>query len=645
MKKVLLVLLMLCLCSCTKNIETKNREPLDLDYKLEDKFGGTVFSYYYTEFPVALGLPKYTEEELKDISDDDAVESIDTLVDAYGYLHFVKHVMAADTLAVEKLYELLCDDFDMGIIELSSKTNNFYKMLYIKSEGLYYPVDLYQYLKFSSSYLKQYKNLSYICDDFETFKSTLIEGIPWFLDNDPVTSIYVDDSYKSIELYNGENAVIRKNEGVKYYLFNNNYFPLDTGLPELDENKLNALLECEEYEAYLSINNYVDTIRFLSLKEVDMDPFITMPFIINCISDNYDEIGSINIRASNDYWHIYIKANDLFYVLNPFEDLLIENNLYLKNKYVFSSKEEMTEYLYINYSKEENENIEVNIITAPKQNYRFIKDKNNIDYFVMNVSGCDVYRYYDQCIPVELGLPELSKEEINEIIKGEKEKVADRINTLADAICYIKEANMVFDDFDHPINKNSIIAPDSGNLHYANTGDSFTYSASGLETLKLNYAQCTASSTLLKYLLKDDYKEIGYIYMDFSIGGHCMLYFKGNDNNYYVINPAQYLCSNDNQKAINSVLDYDPNIDVCDKSLDELMNALATASVIPADEGAKLLDICTFDYNGVYCVNAFDGSNVFPLGSSPISWVRRIQLKESVPQHCTDLDYIIGLAD
>lgn len=138
--------------------------------------------------------------------------------------------------------------------------------------------------------------------------------------------------------------------------------------------------------------------------------------------------------------------------------------------------------------------------------------------------GTQVFPCAGTSLPVGLGMPKLSDEEIDALIaEGDYEKMAKTITTMADAanLCYRMEL-----EFDESRDNNT-----HGEFHYRN---------SAWSVLENGIGQCVSMSNLIHYLLQGDYQEVGYVNVRTPGDGHVMNYIRHNGM-YYLINSTDYV--------------------------------------------------------------------------------------------------------
>lgn len=121
-------------------------------------------------------------------------------------------------------------------------------------------------------------------------------------------------------------------------------------------------------------------------------------------------------------------------------------------------------------------------------------------------------------LPEELGMPKLTKAQVQELVGAEPEEIQEKISTVYDLLQYLKLVN-----FD--------LRETTG------AQDGWIYSNSGKQVVKENRGNLT---TVVKYVLKDDYEEIGFVQMLYDTEfSYAMNYIK-QDGIYYFISIENY---------------------------------------------------------------------------------------------------------
>ena len=360
-KILLSLLIIVMLVGC--NNESSKEEP-------EAKYNEEIYIYNDIEIPVALGSPSLTEEELKNIKVKETKDRINNYADALMYLQkYYKNALPLDT--INKMCELLSDDFEeISYINLKFTDTNYLVMV-IKTSGLYYPVDVYDNVTNSGEWLRNYQDLQYVSDDLEKTTNNVVKGNRLVSDKGDVVS------YDVICLYDSNAPIIyidldiNKFGNESGYTYNSFQFIDAYGLPKLSDDEIKNLVDeinKGNYEAArtgvstvldfvrlmeelgfksTSINNLVpgDNYRGVDVGNIsynDRDGFMytisgteslivkegqctsTASLLNYILSDDYEEVGYVFLRfisrdTGNEDGHAinYIKVDDKYYLVSP----------------------------------------------------------------------------------------------------------------------------------------------------------------------------------------------------------------------------------------------------------------------------------------------------------------------------------------
>lgn len=294
MKKRLLIIVIILIiivgCSNSSSLKDNNnsseeKKVLDLDYSYSTVNGIDVYSYFddkcmiEMQFPKALGLPKYTLDELKQLNEDSAKEKLDSFADIYVYVHYVKKIMKNNLEGINIFYEYLIDKYEeVKYLQISDSFTN-YQLLCILKDGQYYPLDVTQYLHSPSKYLNNYAEDDYLCSDISTLEEKLKNGNPWLI-GDKVTVRCLDEeeipnslsskhkkdtnfeNYQ-IKLINGEEATVYKYNNTEVYDYCGVQIPLGLGLPKLTLDKINELVNSDHTTVAKEITTFADAIAYM----------------------------------------------------------------------------------------------------------------------------------------------------------------------------------------------------------------------------------------------------------------------------------------------------------------------------------------------------------------------------------------------
>ena len=393
--------------------------------------------------------------------------------------------------------------------------------------------------------------------------------------------------------------------------------------------------ESTSYKTKDEVTSYIDALLFAkdNLASYKGGPLVTK--IFDMIKDDYVESGTIMAQCDNleVHYYIYVNADDKYILLDP-EGQLATKKWFgnYDRDFIFDSYTELEEE--INSLTFDNELKKISKINTYM---KFGDDTREIAY----KSNVPLIKYDNYVVPLALGPQKISDEQMCELIKNENnDKVAETITTVADAINYMikKDFSVDYGNSGTHYYKNMDYA-DAGNLHY--NDEWVLYTAPGLELLSIKALQCSASCTLMKYLLENDYPEVGYVH----ITGHAMLYVRADDGKYYLVQPSDYL---KNRLSVPWEDTYEDGEDFCADTLKELMENFAEVYI---NNGCELNVIFTYCYDGTICCGtlATPGpgeeyqKHYFPKGSNPMCWYGNVEVGEFVPKHETSQNRIIGL--
>lgn len=134
-------------------------------------------------------------------------------------------------------------------------------------------------------------------------------------------------------------------------------------------------------------------------------------------------------------------------------------------------------------------------------------------------------------LPFELGHPQYSVDEIQKMIHDDLtlDEAAARISTVADAIQYLHQKGF---------------GSASGDLHFQHSGIEWSVNRSPQTVFDENQGNCGGGSSLLNYLLRNDFDEQGYVAEAGNQGGHIYNYFK-QDGVYYFLDLVQIVHGGD----------------------------------------------------------------------------------------------------
>lgn len=146
---------------------------------------------------------------------------------------------------------------------------------------------------------------------------------------------------------------------------------------------------------------------------------------------------------------------------------------------------------------------------------------------IENIKNKDILMYN---IPKALGIPKLSKQEIEKLVGEEPGVIQSKISTIPDLLQYMISAKYANDD--------------SGDTKIKEGSFTWHFNRPSESTIKVNKGNCGATANLANFILKNDYEEVGIVNFsaDTGQGGHVFNYIK-NNGKYYIIDFLQYVMS------------------------------------------------------------------------------------------------------
>ena len=429
----------------------------------------------------------------------------------------------------------------------------------------------------------------------------------------------------------------------EYYKYHYQEIPVALGYPEHESDGMKDITEETEVE---QINTFADALMYVKKYPSDQ-PKDYVDRITRLIYADYDSAGRAEINMDNDYYaFFYVEKNGNYYLFDVFH-MIRGGNSWLMNvnegNCVFDSKESMKEKLDEQFNSNRT-------VFVESKDYGTATAPNGM---ILNLNSRlleEVFEYCGVQIPLGLGLPELTYEEIDKLIEEKDyEKTSSRIKTLADAVCYLSRAGFRFINNDSNIQTEEYYGPDPGNLFFYVDRINFKYTISGKETLMIGQGQCSSMSTCLNYLLYDNYPEIGYIDIKYSDDdGHAMIYIK-NENRYYLINPVDYVLSLRPDDTYDSELSYQWLDFYSDEkgsanTLEELMEEFCS-SPIPAKPNVSVKKLATYVFDGVWCNTVVQNEFIMPEGAELKYQKGYGNTGYDKPLHSTSQTEVIGISE
>ncbi|MGL4363281.1 MAG: stalk domain-containing protein [Cellulosilyticaceae bacterium] len=153
---------------------------------------------------------------------------------------------------------------------------------------------------------------------------------------------------------------------------------------------------------------------------------------------------------------------------------------------------------------------------------------NLADNIFDHIKAENIYQYK---LPQMLDGLTLTPESAKGLVGKSPEYIKDKVQTAGDLLLYMLASRTLLENGDQQI------FADGYEWHYNRTAK---------EVLSMKKGNCGSTANLAKYLLGDDYEEVGFIlhsYYPGEGGGHVYNYIKYN-NKYYIIDFSSYLFDN-----------------------------------------------------------------------------------------------------
>lgn len=441
---------------------------------------------YYTmngfSYPAFLGEPELGLEGASALYQagipEAAAKAINNIADA---IHYVSQMAPfTDSRAACEAFVNLLDDFLIGYISLQGEGFT-YDLAYIEYNNTYYPIDVYAVVNGFTSWTMLPENGCAPSEDAYALCEKL-------------ANTYPDNTVRA--------WVMEPQELLAAYLAPSKYsYPWQLSGAVLGPEKVKELYEARnQYAAEQAITTVEDALTYIQL----MDPatWFQSPMrgrdaetnFIYLISGDYEDVGVIHLMkrkpqhregfydqtAYFDGYNIpYVKKDGIYYSVDLTTILSGRTSWTLMTETECTSHtdlETLCEQLLI-YSD----------LDTPNTYYEYIS--------YMYHKGTKTIPVDEFTIPEALGRPVLSDEEIEALVQETNyEIIAKKITTLGDALNFYNRLRLVRPNSRATINRDSMI-----------------YHPSAWQVLKDKTAFGAAVGNVTRYLLKEDYDEIGYV--------------------------------------------------------------------------------------------------------------------------------------
>lgn len=589
MKRIIstiLIALFVLMSGCSANTEENNEDKIS--YKETTKNGVDFIVYEEYEFPKALGEPLFNRNELSEMDSEEAPMEITTYIDMVIYS---ENNLGNPVTRNKKISKLISDDYeDLGLITLDYGHE---ALLYLKAEGKYYPCDPTYNAK---SWMEHFGFDKY---EFDSLEDVLKE----FEDKGYKTDYerLVPEDYKKgdvrVERYLDEILTKEMDNGMDFYQYGSVRYPVALGKPTISFEQAEELTAGNR-DYY--IRNYGDLMMYYQYNQIPDSPFEMVGNAAEYLCGDYEEIGEVDVMGKNSCdFYMVIKTNNKYYVCDVFAHAR-------RGKGSFEVYDSTSD-----------------ILDAYKKHVR-----GTVDYRKMNDGSCvvpepldvhtitlidgtevtteyrlglEVYTYAGTQIPLDLGLPKITMEEMEKLVASKDyELIKEKVTTVADAAAYFYTAKIGGESGENPV-------------YNSRFDDGWTYAASAKEIMMVKLGACSTSSTLLNYLLKDDFEQMGYVFIENAAGGgsHIMNYVKYNDKYYWINGGSQFIVYYDKGETREGrhlmwLKEFAGEDKAVADSLDELIEALLLSDN-PGTPHTKAKHVYTIETEGGF-VQKYNGS-------------------------------------
>lgn len=314
----------------------------------------------------------------------------------------------------------------------------------------------------------------------------------------------------------------------------------------------------DDFAAYLRAMNFSGKGDYSTAEQLlefggSSQPRAYCDLLTSVLDDDYPEVGIIHVfkKGVNHYFYSYVKIEETYHALDTFFSGSLRMNIQSANLDELATM--CLEKSQVNGPMDQ---YEITRVMGPLGK---VEAPNGEMLTIRERLGEEVVDYCGTQIPVGLGLPKMTDDEIDALIaKADYAATAQTITTLADAVNYICRAGIVFDDISPIIHDPE---PAYSDMQYVK---------SAWQVLRDNSGQCWTMSNLLHYFLKEDYEEVGYIHARTPGDGHLMAYIYHNGK-YYLVNGVGYCADTWESRWFGS---YSTELTVCAEDFQTIADSL-----------------------------------------------------------------------
>lgn len=277
-------------------------------------------------------------------------------------------------------------------------------------------------------------------------------------------------------------------------------------------NEVATIAECQQVILSSGIEKGSGEDVKTAFTEKNLRPKKIIELCCMMLDGDYEEVGCISTMPRDKYFFLCVKKDGNYCLYDILGFFLPETT----NLSCLTQSEVIEDVLAIAADLRAD-------FEASYESYKTLKASNGEVLLEATTCGVPTFSYAGTTIPVGLGLPKLTDEEIDALLaENDPRKVKETITTLADFVNYCYRGEFIFGD--------GLIFFMKENGRYVQT------TSSGYQTLQMRMGQCASMSSCLHYVLDDDYDETGYVLID----QHIMTYILC-DGLYYLVNPVEYV--------------------------------------------------------------------------------------------------------
>lgn len=458
------------------------------DFTLHEIDGQDCYVMNEFSYPAKLGTPVLGLEGAAALYQEGDIDSAANVIDNVGdAIHYVMEMEAFNDSreACEAFMQLLEDDYsDYGYITLQGKDFS-YCLAYVNYYQFYYPIDVFNVTCGRPSWIVVEENGCAPSEDVYTLCDNIAATFPGDMD---------------VESWIMESLTIPEPE----YNLTKYLYPWELKAEELGSEKVSNLYAVgNQYATEKTITTLDDAITYIKL----MDPgtWFQSPMqgrpawkvLVYLLADDYEDVGVINLMMRKpehregfydqsaylgSYRLCYVQKDGVYYPIDI--DAILRGWTswsLLPGNECYSSRDlnDLCKKMAATFTPN------------PGDGPMTYWESTSYMYH----QGTKMIPVNEFVIPEALGHPVLSDEEIEELVQEtDYEKIAQKITTLADALHFYNKLRLVRPNSRATVNRDSMI-----------------YHPSAWQVLKDKTAFGAAAGNVTRYLLKEDYDEIGYV--------------------------------------------------------------------------------------------------------------------------------------